>query len=105
MTAPQRLSDTTAFRQWASEAHARFVAEMNSGRPIVDMIGDGRMEYDGPRCAADDCSEAVDNDGEMCEDCGDQPHEFRHDGDVHEPNWCACGRHRAASFHQDEVAS
>ncbi len=40
-----------------------------SAGPIVDMVGDGRMEYDGPRCSAEDCDTAVDNDGEMCELC------------------------------------
>lgn len=51
-----------------SAVHAAFEAEMNSGAPIVDMIGDGRMEYDGPRCAGD-CGAAVDSEGAQCPDC------------------------------------
>lgn len=35
----------------------------------VDMIGTSVMEYDGPRCAADDCDTAVDDDGDRCDDC------------------------------------
>lgn len=68
--------------------------------PIVDMVGDGRMEYDGPRCADTDCNTVVDNDGELCDECGDQPHEFQPlHGDGLWPNWCACGRIRAAALH------
>lgn len=73
-------------------------AVMASGN--VDMIGDGTMQYDGPRCAADDCRTPVDNDGEWCEDCGDRPHDHTPGGD--RPGWCACGRINAATIHQDE---
>lgn len=74
-------------------AHDEFVAAMNSGAPIVDTIGDGRMEYDGPRCAADGCDTAVDNDNhpELCEECADRPHQFIHDGGYRD-NFCVCGR-------------
>lgn len=54
-----------------SAVHAQFEAAMNSGAPIVDMIGDGRMQYDGPRC--DRCGEPVDNDGQLCGDCAPCP--------------------------------
>lgn len=61
-SAPERLSATEAWGDWFDRA-------MNSGAPIVDAVGDGRMDYDGPRCADDDCDTAVDNDGDRCEDC------------------------------------
>jgi hypothetical protein len=35
--------------------------------PIVDMIGDGRMEYDGPRCQR--CGDPADDDDRLCDDC------------------------------------
>lgn len=38
--------------------------------PIVDMVGDSRMEYDGPRCES--CRDPIDDDGELrdcCDDC------------------------------------
>ena len=81
--------------------HAAFDAVMNSGAPIVDNAGHltviGQLEYDGPRCAFD-CGTAVDNDGEACDPCGDQPHEFVHDGGYRD-NWCVCGRIRAIGGH------
>ena len=71
---------------------------MNSGRPIVDNAGHltviGQLEYDGPRCAADDCTTAVDNDGEMCEPCADAPHPFVRSSTT-SIGWCACGRIRS----------
>ncbi len=74
-----------------------------SAGPIVDMVGDGRMEYDGHRCSAADCDTAVDNDGEMCMPCGDAPHPFKPAG---RPGWCACGRiHSIGGYspvHDDE---
>jgi hypothetical protein len=79
--------------------HERFEAEMNSGRPIVDNAGQlfviGQLEYDGPRCADEDCDTAVDNDGEMCDPCGDSPHEFLQGDDPRFPDHCACGRIRS----------
>lgn len=47
---------------------AEFDAAVMAG-PIVDMVGDGRMEYDGPRCAAEDCDTAVDGEDQQCPDC------------------------------------
>jgi hypothetical protein len=76
--------------------HEEMEAFLATGAPNVDnvtdpdVIGAYGVEYDGPRCADDDCDTAVDNDGEMCEPCGDQPHEFRQHGD--RTGWCACGR-------------
>jgi len=82
----------------ASRYDPVFDAAVMAG-PIVDMVGTGVMQYDGPRCAADDCDTAVDNDGELCEQCGDQPHEFLHLGLPLWPHWCACGRIRSAGLH------
>ncbi len=63
----------------------------------------GCMTADGPRCVT--CGETeVDNDNEMCDQCGDNPHQFVHDGSRHD--FCACGRIRAIAgyspFHIDE---
>ena len=78
-----------------AEAEARFEAEVTAG-PIVDNAGHltviGQLEYDGPRCALD-CGTAVDNDGEWCDPCGDNPHDFQHDGSRHD--FCVCGRIRS----------
>lgn len=75
-----------------------------SAGPIVDMIGDSRMEYDGPRCAGpddDDCGAPVDDDGEMCPTCADQPHAFR-PFRLDKAHWCACGRGPDGPVHQDD---
>jgi hypothetical protein len=37
--------------------------------PIVDMIGDGRMEYDGPRCDYCGDTQTVDDGDRLCPDC------------------------------------
>ena len=70
-----------------------------AGPALVDNAGTlhplGHLEYDGPRCAGEDCDTAVDNDGEMCDACGDSPHEFQHDGDPRFPDFCVCGRIRS----------
>lgn len=73
--------------------------------PIVDNANDRLWgpngQYDGPRCAADDCTAPVENDGEMCDPCGDRPHQFIHDGGYRD-HWCICGRFYSATIHGDE---
>lgn len=84
---------------------AEFDAAVMAG-PIVDMVGDGRMEYDGPRCAAEDCAAAVEEDGDWCGPCEDTPHEFTPCRNPWWPDWCVCGRIRGASVHPfDDVLS
>jgi hypothetical protein len=55
------------------------MAEMNrlarEGVPLLDnvtdpdVIGAYGLEYDGPRCADDDCNTPVADDGEWCSEC------------------------------------
>lgn len=61
--------------------------------PIVDNANDRLWgpngEYDGPRCAADDCDTAVEDDGDRCEDCADLDHQCTECGtDVSRPGLC-----------------
>lgn len=75
---------------WLTEEMNR---QARAGIPNLDNLGDGTMEYDGPRCVDLDCRRPVDNDNEMCEECSDQPHEFQHDGSRFDN--CVCGRIRS----------
>lgn len=62
-------------------------------QPLVDNANDRvwgpNGQYDGPTCAAEDCASPVDNDGEPCEPCANQPHQYI---PSRVPGWCACGR-------------
>lgn len=76
-----------------SAAHDAFEAVMNSGAPIVDNANDREWgpngQYDGPRCAAGDCTTPVDDDGERCEDCADLDYQCRECGrEVSRPGLC-----------------
>ncbi len=75
-----------------SAVHAQFEAAMNSGAPIVDMIGDSRMEYDGPRC--DRCGDTpVDDEDVPCVDCL---------ADIGDDQW-ACPRCPAHWYRHDQT--